>query len=365
MLIAFEGINGVGKTACLGVFNKLLEQDGKECEVITSKPTTEELKAEGLYETFTVPKVLSEKEQLDLARIFFKKQSAYANREDILVADRWFTSTVVYTLYHDLLKEENEKEYEEVMEYYNNLTADVGDMDISLMMTVKGKYRDKISKLVSLLMMTTGKRVVVPDVVIYVSCDENLTLIETRGESKIISRYEQEDIDKLLRALYSIVNDLLVDMGYCGRVINYENKLDSDFEETIKVDMESIYLDIFRNEQEDEDSTEELQESQEDFEQDQENENEHIPSGDEEEVVEMPEINIPLDQTQEAGEVTEIVEAPVVKEESSENAENSDNPEEKESLDNGNDSIQKNHHPQKVYNYKPSYGHAHGKNNRK
>lgn len=259
MLIAFEGINGVGKTACLGVLKNYLDRGGKTCLVTTSKPTKDELESRGLLDAFSKTQPLDESTQLNLARIFYEKQANLASTveeskgsDNVILVDRWYISTLVYTLYHDILNSAangDETEYDRVMKYYNDI-QNPEDFDISFLMEVKGTYRERMKKLTSLLMMTTGKKVVVPDVVIYVACDESLALRSNRLDNKIISRYEQEDIDNLLKALYSIVNDLSVELGYCGTVIEYENKVSKDFEESLEEDMGQIFNKIFRTEEE-------------------------------------------------------------------------------------------------------------------
>lgn len=261
MLVAFEGINGVGKTHCLNTFRHILEDKyGVKSEVITSKPSIQEMKESGLYEVIANPCDVTDKEKRDIASLFYKKQHQLGveysdlidSHDSVAIADRWLPSTVVYSIYYDFLKEDRKNDIEDLEKYCSYIkSGNVDDVDISLMLRVKTQFKDIVRKFIDTLTLVNGFKPVIADLLVYVISPDVDELLKNRNDDKLVTRWEKEDISKLLENIYVVVNEVLIDLGYCKNILTIENRIMEDgkaYVTSLEKQFAPIYDNFFRKE---------------------------------------------------------------------------------------------------------------------
>lgn len=261
MLIAFEGINSVGKTHCLNTFRRILgDRYGVKSEVITSKPSIQEMEASGLYGVISNPCDVTEQDKRNIAGLFYRKQHQLGldykdlieSDRDVAVADRWIGSTVVYSIYYDFLKEDRKNDVENLEKYCKYISSgDVENMDISLMLKVKTQFKEIVRKFIDTLIIVNGFKPVPVDIVVNVVSPDVNAMSKNNREGKLITRWEKENISELLSNIYVVVNEVLLDLGYYKNIITIENKIMENSEaylESLDSQFEPIYNNFFRKE---------------------------------------------------------------------------------------------------------------------
>lgn len=261
MLIAFEGINSVGKTHCLNTFRRILEDRyGVKSEVITSKPSIQEMEASGLYGVISNPCDVTEQDKRNIAGLFYRKQhqlgvdfkDLIGSDSDVAIADRWIGSTVVYSIYYDFLKEDRKNDVENLEKYCKYISSgDVENIDISLMLKVKTQFKEIVRKFIDTLIIVNGFKPVPVDIVVNVVSPDVNVMSNNNREGKLVTRWEKENISELLSNIYVVVNEVLLDLGYYKNVITIENKIMENskvYLESLDSQFEPIYNNFFRKE---------------------------------------------------------------------------------------------------------------------
>lgn len=259
MLIAFEGINSVGKTHCLNTFRRILvDRYGVKSEVITSKPSIKEMEASGLYGVISNPCEITEQDKRNIAGLFYRKQHQLGldykdlieSDSDVAIADRWIGSTVVYSIYYDFLKEDRKDDVKNLEKYCEYISSgNVDDMDISLMLKVKTQFKDIVRKFIDTLIIVNGFKPVPVDILVNVVSPDVNIMSKNNREDKLVTRWEKENIGELLGNIYVVVNEVLLDLGYCKNIITIENKIMENGEAylaSLDSQFEPIYNNFFR-----------------------------------------------------------------------------------------------------------------------
>ena len=259
MLIAFEGINSVGKTHCLNTFRRILvDRYGVKSEVITSKPSIKEMEASGLYGVISNPCEITEQDKRNIAGLFYRKQHQLGldykdlieSDSGVAIADRWIGSTVVYSIYYDFLKEDRKDDVKNLEKYCEYISSgNVDDMDISLMLKVTTQFKDIVRKFIDTLIIVNGFKPVPVDILVNVVSPDVNIMSKNNREDKLVTRWEKENIGELLGNIYVVVNEVLLDLGYCKNIITIENKIMENGEAylaSLDSQFEPIYNNFFR-----------------------------------------------------------------------------------------------------------------------
>lgn len=250
MLIAFEGLNGVGKTTYINALIKLMMDQGIAVNMTSSKPTEDEMRAEGVYDIFTNQSLEDISSRKKLALSFYKRQINLKDQlndsSNIFVTDRWISSTVVYTVYRSVL--DNPELTQKVKDYYNIITSGE-ELDIGLLMEVNAALKNEFKRLISYLVLSTGSKPIYPDSIVFINNPEAKKYRDAR-QDKLVSRYERENIDDILFVLYDVYHNYLVN-EYNINVIKLDVQFDTNnIEESVKSVTDVIYNKIFQRDEE-------------------------------------------------------------------------------------------------------------------
>lgn len=242
MLISFEGVNGVGKTSVIEVVKEKLSKEfpNTPIRVITSKPTGETY--EKIKPIFEKKVKLTGKMIYELLDAFVQSQCqilytdyflrSNGQQEEILLADRWSHSSIVYTAY-ELIKEghyaqgrpltaENCDLYQLYKHNVLNMKQKVEDFvftkvdpnfgfeELRFFTVLVERYifEKYVTHLIHDPRLIQKKGLIYPDLAIYVKSEKSKEQWQSRtlsGEKKAISRYENTQEEYLIELLYDYV----------------------------------------------------------------------------------------------------------------------------------------------------------------
>lgn len=275
MLISLEGVNGVGKSTLLEEFRKKIEKEypGVPVRTVTSKPSGEEYnKIKHIFEGKTK---LTTKMIYDLLTAFVKQQcmilhtahyiSMNSTTKEILIADRWTHSSIVYTCY-ELIKEAHQAQglslVSESCDLYKlykhnmlNLRAHLKnygfkegsnygfeELKFYNMVVTRFIFRKYIEFLSHEPKLVQKKNLIYPDLTVYIKSphyQEQLTQRHEENTKKVISRYENNQEYYLMELLY--------DHLYCLDQFNHpEERLMISYDNSVPLGNEAHHDEQFK-----------------------------------------------------------------------------------------------------------------------